>query len=140
MRLVTPGPRYAVWAALLSLSCAGWFRPDLPAPVGERFEDAWRVYRMSEESKAMAIAIDEASGRRVWGYRYGYLSQEGANNGALKDCTERVTARGLSARCHLFAVGNRRSPAAVTACSEGRAQASFCNLMNELIPPTPTER
>jgi hypothetical protein len=140
MRRVMPSSCCAVLAALLGLACASWFKPDLPAPVGERFEDAWRVYRLSEESKAMAIAIDDAAGRRVWGYRYGYISQEGANNGALEDCTERARARGLAARCHLFAVGNRRSPAAVAACSEGRAQASFCNLMNELIPPTPTER
>jgi hypothetical protein len=122
-------------AASSALACASWFRPDLPAPAGERFEDAWRVYRLSEDAKAMALAIDDAAGRRVWGYRYGYLSQDGANKGALEDCTERARARGLGASCHLFAVGNRRSPAAVAACSEGRAQKSFCNLMNDLIPP-----
>jgi hypothetical protein len=124
-------------AACSALACASWFRPDLPAPAGERFEDAWRVYRLSEDAKAMALAIDDAASRRVWGYRYGYLGQDGANKGALEDCTERAQARGLRAQCHLFAVGNRRSPAAVAACADGRAQKSFCDLMNELIPPTP---
>jgi hypothetical protein len=124
-------------AALLGLSCASWFSARLDAPAGARLEDAWRLYRMSEDSKAMAIAIDDASGRRVWGIRYGYLSQESANEGALEECADSAKAQGLAARCHLFAVGNRRSPAAVAACGDGRAPASFCNLMNDLIPPTP---
>lgn len=127
----------AVTSALLGLSCASWFSARLDAPAGARLEDAWRLYRISEESKAMAIAVDDASGRRVWGIRYGYLSQESANKAALEECQDSARARGISVRCHLFAVGNQRSPAAVAACSDGRAPASFCNLMNELIPPTP---
>jgi hypothetical protein len=126
-------------AALLGLSCASWFSARLDAPAGARLEDAWRLYRISEDSKAMAIAIDDASGSRVWGIRYGYLSQESANEDALEECQANAKQRGLGARCHLFAIGNRRSPAAVAACGDGRAPASFCNLMNDLIPPTPTE-
>jgi hypothetical protein len=124
-------------SALLGLSCASWFSARLDAPAGARLEDAWRLYRMSEDSKAMAIAIDDASGRRVWGIRYGYLSQESANQAALEECHDSAKSRGLAVRCHLFAVGNQRSPAAVAACNDGRAPASFCNLMNELIPPVP---
>lgn len=127
----------AVASALLGLSCASWFSAELDAPAGARLEDAWRLYRISEESKAMAIAIDDASGRRVWGIRYGYLNQERANQAALEECQDSAKARGMAVRCHLFAIGNQRSPAAVTACSDGRAPASFCNLMNELIPPNP---
>jgi hypothetical protein len=127
----------AVASALLGLSCASWFSARLDAPAGARLEDAWRLYQISEESKAMAIAIDDASGSRVWGIRYGYLSQESANKAALEECQDSAKARGLAARCHLFAIGNQRSPAAVAACGDGRAAASFCNLMNELIPPTP---
>src|SRR5262245_24126228 len=122
--------------AWVGLACASWFSARLDAPAGARLEDAWRLYRMSEESKAMAIAIDDASGSRVWGIRYGYLSQESANKAALEECQSSAKSRGLGARCHLFAVGNQRSPAAVAACGDGRAPASFCNLMNELIPPT----
>jgi hypothetical protein len=135
MRRPTPAAGLALAFVLSGLACTSWFKPDLPAPAGERFEDAWRVYKLSEESKAMAVAIDDGTRRRVWGYRYGYLSQDGANEGALEDCAERAKARGLASRCHLFAVGNRRSPAAVAACSDGRAQPSFCSLMNDLIPP-----
>jgi hypothetical protein len=127
----------AVASALLGLSCTSWFSARLDAPAGARLEDAWRLYQISEESKAMAIAIDDASGSRVWGIRYGYLSQESASKAALGECQDSAKARGLAARCHLFAIGNQRSPAAVAACGDGRAPASFCNLMNELIPPTP---
>ena len=127
----------AVMPALLGLACASWFSARLDAPAGARLEDAWRLYRMSEDSKAMAIAIDDASGSRVWGLRYGYLSQESANKAALEECQDSAKARGLAVRCHLFAVGNQRAPAAVAACADGRAPASFCNTMNELIPPTP---
>jgi hypothetical protein len=126
-----------VASALLGISCTSWFSARLDAPAGARLEDAWRLYRISEDSKAMAIAIDDASGRRVWGLRYGYLSQESANNAALEECQDSAKARGMTVRCHLFAVGNQRAPGAVAACGDGRAPASFCNLMNDLIPPTP---
>ena len=129
----------AVTSALLGLSCASWFSARLDAPAGARLEDAWRLYRISEDSKAMAIAIDDTTGSRVWGIRYGYLSQESASKAALEECESSAKDRGLAARCHLFAVGNQRSPAAVAACGDGRAPASFCNLMNELIPPTPPD-
>jgi hypothetical protein len=138
MRRVGVALRFSVaLAALAGLSCASWFSARLDAPAGARLEDAWRLYQMSEDSKAMAIAIDDASGKRVWGIRYGYLSQDSANQGALEECTSNAKSGGLQARCHLFAVGNRRSPGAVAACGDGRAPASFCNLMNDLIPPTP---
>src|SRR5512145_737664 len=104
-----------VAAALSGLSCASWFSARLDAPAGARLEDAWRLYQISEDSKAMAIAIDDASGSRVWGIRYGYLSQESANEAALEECQASAKSRGLAARCHLFAIGSQRSPAAVAA-------------------------
>ena len=127
----------AVTSALLGLSCASWFSAQLDAPAGARLEDAWRLYRISEDSKAMAIAIDESGRRRVWGLRYGYLSQSSANEDALEECAASAKAGGFTTSCHLFAVGNRRAPGAVAACSDGRAPANFCSLMNDLIPPTP---
>ena len=54
------------------------------------------TYRISEDAKAMAIAIDDASGRRVWGLRYGYLSQESANKAALEECQDSAKARGIA--------------------------------------------
>jgi hypothetical protein len=122
-------------AALLGTSCTSWFSAQLEAPAGARLEDAWRLYRISEDEKAMAIAIDDASGRRVWGMRYGYLSQDSAARGALEECQENARSRGVAKRCHLLAVGNQRAPGAVAACADGRAPESFCTLMNDLVPP-----
>jgi len=124
-----------VVAALLSASCASWFSTQLEAPAGAKLEDAWRLYRISEEDKAMAIAVDD-SGRRVWGLVYGSMSQESANKHALEECAANAKARGMTASCHLFAVGDERAPGAVSACSDGRAPAAFCKLMDDLIPPT----
>jgi hypothetical protein len=133
--------RFAALAAsaLLAPACASWFTTKLDPPAGQRLEDAWRLYRISEDAKAMAIAIDPASGQRVWGIVYGSLDQDSASRNALKECEENARAGGVAERCHLFAIGNRRAPSAVAACAEGRAYASFCALMNDLIPPTPQE-
>ena len=127
-----------VLVALAPLACASWFTARLDAPAGARLEDAWRLYQISEDAKAMAIAIDEASGRRVWGIRYGDLSQESANRGALSECESNAKRVGITAGCHLLAVGNRRPPGAVRACADGRASAGFCDLMNTLVPPDST--
>jgi hypothetical protein len=123
--------------ALLPLACASWFSARLDAPAGARLEDAWRLYQISEEAKAMAIGIDEAAGRRVWGIRYGFISQTEANRGALSDCESNAKDLGIAVECHLLAVGNRRPPGAVRACADGRASAAFCELMNTLVPPDP---
>jgi len=124
--------------ALLSLGCASWFSARLDAPAGARLEDAWRLYQISEDAKAMAIGLDEAAGRRVWGIRYGYLSQEEASRSALSECDANAKRLGITAKCHLLAVGNRRPPGAVRACADGRASAGFCELLNTLVPPDPT--
>jgi len=120
-----------------SLGCASWFSARLDAPAGARLEDAWRLYQISEDAKAMAIGIDEAAGKKVWGMRYAYLSQDSANNGALSECRASAKNLGITADCHLLAIGNRRPPGAVKACADGRAPARFCELMNELVPPDP---
>ena len=123
--------------ALLPLvsGCASWFSARLDAPAGARLEDAWRLYQISEEAKAMAIVIDDASGRRAWGIRYGYLSQDSAGRGALSECAGNAKRLGISGTCHLIAVGNSRPVGAVRACADGRAPASFCELMGSLVPP-----
>ena len=127
-----------LWIALSPLGCASCFSARLDAPAGARLEDAWRLYQISEDAKAMAIAIDASSGRRVWGMRYAYLGPESANDGALDECKASARNAGISADCHLLAVGNRRPPAAVRACADGRAPAAFCELMNSLVPPDPS--
>jgi hypothetical protein len=124
-------------AAFAPLACASWFSARLDAPPGARLEDAFRLYQISEDAKAMAIAIDETAGKRVWGIRYGYLSQESANRGALSECQSNAKSAGITADCHLLAVGNRRPPGAVRACADGRASAAFCDLMNTWVPPDP---
>ena len=136
--------RAARWLSLaglgllpLALGCASWFSARLDAPAGARLEDAWRLYQISEEAKAMAIVIDDASGRRTWGIRYGYLSQESAGRGALSECADRAKSLGIPGTCHLIAVSNTRPTGAVAACADGRASASFCELMESLVPPTP---
>jgi hypothetical protein len=136
--------RAARWVSLaglallpLALGCASWFSARLDAPAGARLEDAWRLYQISEEAKAMAIVIDDASGRRTWGMRYAYLSQESANRGALSECADRAETLAIPGACHLIAVGNTRPTGAVAACADGRASASFCELMESLVPPTP---
>jgi hypothetical protein len=126
-----------VLVALLPIACSSWFSARLDPPPGARLEDAWRLYQISEDAKAMAIAVDETAGRRVWGIRYGYLSQESANRGALSECESNAKRAGISADCHLLAVGNRRPPGAVRACADGRASARFCEIMNTLVPPDP---
>lgn len=127
----------ALLPLILALGCASWFSARLDAPAGARLEDAWRLYQVSEDAKAMAIAIDDSSGRRAWGMRYGYLSQDSANRGALDECKGNAKQLGIATDCHLLAVGNTRPTGAVAACSDGRAPASFCDLMNNLVPPTP---
>jgi len=122
---------------LLVSGCASWFSARLDAPAGARLEDAWRLYQISEEAKAMAIVIDDASGRRAWGMRYAYLSQDSANGGALSECSDNAKNLGIPGTCHLLAVGNTRPTGAVAACADGRASASFCELMESLVPPTP---
>ena len=121
---------------LLAPGCASWFSARLDAPAGARLEDAWRLYQISEDDKAMAIVIDDASGRRTWGMRYGYVSQQSANEGALSECTDRAKDLGIPGACHLFAVGGTRPAGAVAACADGRAARSFCELMESLVPPT----
>jgi hypothetical protein len=134
--------RRAGWASALLLAlvagCASWFSTRLDAPAGARLEDAWRLYSISEESKAMAVAIDDASGRRTWGMRYAYLSQGSANEGALSECNANAKRLGIPGACHLIAVGNTRPSGAVAACADGRAPKSFCELMENLVPPTPS--
>ena len=120
----------------LTLGCASWFSARLDAPAGARLEDAWRLYQISEDAKAMAIVIDDASGNRTWGMRYGYFSQESANKGALSECSSRAKSLGIPGTCHLIAIGNTRPTGAVAACADGRAPASFCELMESLVPPT----
>ena len=121
---------------LLAAGCASWFSARLDAPAGARLEDAWRLYQISEDAKAMAILIDDASGRRTWGMRTDYLSQESANAGALSECAERAKDLGIPGSCHLLAVGGARPAGAVAACADGRAPASFCTLMESLVPPS----
>src|SRR5262245_63919405 len=112
----------ALAAALVLLAgCASWFSARLDAPAGARFEDAWRLYQISEESKALAVVIDDAAGRRAWGMRYAYLSQESANRGALEECNSNAKRLGIPGACHLIAVGNTRPSGAVAACADGRA-------------------
>ncbi len=123
--------------AFLPLACASWFSARLDAPAGARLEDAWRLYQISEDAKSMAIAIEDTSGRRVWGIRYGYLSQDSANRGAMDECRANAKRLGIAGDCHLIAVGNARPAGAVAACADGRATASFCELMSSLVPPTP---
>jgi hypothetical protein len=125
----------ALVASLLSLSCASWFSAQLEAPAGARLEEAWRLYSISEDHTAMAIAIDDATGQRVWGMRYGYMSQDSAAKGALDECQENARSRGIAKSCHLLALGNDRAPGAVAASADGRAPESFCTLMNDLVPP-----
>ena len=129
----------AAGVLLLLPGCASWFSARLEQPAGARLEDAWRLYQISEESKAMAIVIDDASGRRTWGMRYAYLSQESANQGALSECSSRAKSLGIPGACHLIAVGNTRPTGAVAACHDGRGARSFCELMESLVPPTPAE-
>lgn len=85
----------------------------------------------------MAIVIDDASGRRAWGMRYAYLSQDGANRGALSECAANAKRLEIPGACHLIAVGNTRPTGAVAACADGRASKSFCDLMESLVPPGP---
>jgi hypothetical protein len=128
-----------VGVTLLAAGCASWFSARLDAPAGARLEDAFRLYQISEEAKAMAIVIDDASGRRAWGIRYGYLSQESANRGALEECASNAKRQGIPGACHLIAVGAERPSGAVAACADGRATRSFCELMESLVPPAPSE-
>jgi hypothetical protein len=127
----------AALAALAVSGCASWFSARLDSPPGARLEDAWRLYQISEERKALAVAVDESAGRKVWGLCYGSLSQERANKEALSECESNAKRVGISASCHLLAIGNRRPPAAVRACADGRAAPGFCDLMNSLVPPDP---
>jgi hypothetical protein len=88
-------------------------------------EEAVRVYRLSKDAKAMAIAADEG-GRRTWGVLYGGLRQEKANEEALAACERNAARAGVRAPCYLFAIGDRQAAETVRACAQGRIGPRRC--------------
>jgi hypothetical protein len=76
-----------------------------PAPgiVGPTlFPEVIEEYRSYRGAKAFALAIDEESGRRTWGYSFGFNDQDRAIARALRECRSRVERRRLTATCEVF--------------------------------------
>lgn len=82
-----------------------FFNGDGPAPgtggstlVPEVIEE----YRSYGGAKAFALAIDEESGRRTWGYGFGYGGPDSAVARALHECRSNVERLRLTATCEVF--------------------------------------
>ena len=59
-------------------------------------------YRTYRGEKAFALAIDEESGRRTWGYGFGFNDPDRAIARALRECRSGVERRRLTATCEVF--------------------------------------
>ena len=122
-RTRSPGPAAALAALLLAGACTTTLEG------AASFPEAVRLYRLSDDKKALAVAVDER-GRRVWGVMFGSLRQESANEKALEECTRNAARAGVRTTCHLFAIGDDQAPATVGACKEGRISAKRCALQS----------
>src|SRR5690606_22378273 len=69
-----------------------------PGPVGPRlpFDEIMEEYRSYRGHKAFAIAV-ASSGRRLWGYSFGFSEPDSAIARALRECERRVELRGATA-------------------------------------------
>jgi hypothetical protein len=82
-----------------------FFNGDGPAPgvVGSTlFSEMIEEYRSYGGAKAFALAIDEESGRRTWGYGFGYNGPDSAIARALHECRSNVDRLRLAATCEVF--------------------------------------
>ena len=66
------------------------------------FTEVIEEYRSYRGAKAFALAIDEESGRRTWGYSFGFNDPDRAIARALRECRSRVERRRLTATCEVF--------------------------------------
>jgi hypothetical protein len=94
------GPMASVaWSRRIFFNGAG------PAPgIGDRslpFAEVIEEYRSYLGAKAFALAVDE-SGRRAWGYGFGFDDPDSAIARALRDCESGVERRDLTATCRVF--------------------------------------
>jgi hypothetical protein len=107
-------------AAVVAAAC-----PTTQLEPTATLEEAVRVYRLSKDPKAMAIASDEY-GQRAWGVFYGGLRQERATEEALAACERNAARAGVRAPCYLFAIGDQPAQQTVRACAEGRIGPRRC--------------
>lgn len=94
------------------------------------FPEAVRLYRMSDDQKAMAVAAD-ARGRRAWGVVFEYAREESAVEKALEECRANAAAARVDAPCFLFAVNDAQAESTVRACAEGRIGGQRCGLQSK---------
>jgi hypothetical protein len=66
------------------------------------FTEVIEEYRTYRGEKAFALAIDEESGRRTWGYGFGFNDRDRAIARALRECRSGVERRRLTATCDVF--------------------------------------
>ena len=112
-------------ALLLSLGCA---TTELDRTSG--FEETLRVYGLSKDKKALAVAADE-NGKRAFAALYGSWSQASANEKALAECAKNAERSDVQATCYLFATGDEAAPSTLRGCAEGRIGARRCALQEQ---------
>lgn len=66
------------------------------------FSEVIEEYRSYLGAKAFALAVDEESGRRTWGYSFGFDDADSAIARALRECESGVERRDLTATCDIF--------------------------------------
>jgi hypothetical protein len=93
-------------------------------------DEAVRIYRLSKDAKAMAVAADEY-GKRTWGVFYGALRQDKANEEALAGCERNAARAGVRAPCYLFAIGDQPAAETVRGCAEGRIGPRRCAVQSQ---------
>ena len=99
----------------------------------ETLEEAVQTYRVSKDKKALAVAADE-TGRRVWGAQYGSLTQDRANEDAMKECQRNAQRSGIAAQCFFFAIGDGEPRATVEGCRVGRINPRRCAAQTKYAP------
>lgn len=94
---------------------------------------AVEIYTSQSGTKAMALAVDSATGRRTWGAAQAPF-QSSANKRALETCEKSVTRLHLQAKCHLLAVGNDPAQETEAACFAQTLPEARCNAQRKFAP------
>ena len=114
----------------LALGCTATLGKGSPATS---LAQAVEIYASQGGTKAMALAVDPATGRRTWGVAQVPL-QSSANKRALETCEKNLARLRLNAKCHLLAVGDEPARETEAACFAGTLPEARCNAQREFAP------
>lgn len=113
------------------LGCAAFQATRAGRPL--TFKEAVGVYRVSQEKKALSVAVDDG-GRRAWGAFYDATLQGFANDEAQEECERSASSAGVNAPCRLFAEGDGPARSGTEACLRRDYPEPWCALLNRYAP------